>query len=215
MGKTKRKTKLSSLRTKSWPLNNGSVDTSLELIGDNLLTEIKTKLVSGRPAERHLAADMISSSMANFDNYTDKELIELIRILSPICLDRVENCRNAAIDSLWYSMSSITTNWSLNWSTISLTSYLSSISDRVCDLMVGADVMTPLITLFNKFFGSDAFIWSKTQKSELISQIYVNSCRLLTNLWYSSGNSVIYWLINYCILAELPIKRWKYSIIQT
>ncbi len=50
--------------------------------------------------------------------------------------------------------------------------------------MVGADVMTTIIQLFNKFFGSDVFDWSKKQKSEIISKIYINSCRLLTNLWY-------------------------------
>ena len=103
MGKLKRKTKLSSLRAKNYPIVSSVTALDVDSIDDNLLDEIRAKLVSGKPSERHLAADMIPSSMANFDNYTDKELTDLIRILGPICVDRVENCRNAAIDSLWYS----------------------------------------------------------------------------------------------------------------
>ena len=103
MGKSKRKTKLSSLRAKDWPLVS-SADMSLnaETMADDLLDDIKAKLKSHKPSERHLAADLISSSMANFDKYSDKELTQLIRTLSPMCVDRAENCRNAATDALWY-----------------------------------------------------------------------------------------------------------------
>ena len=213
MGKSKRKTKLSSVRSKSWPIV-GSIDTTLEIIGDDLLTEIKSKLVSGKPSERHLAADMISSSLANVDNYSDKELTELVRILSPICLDRVENCRNAAIDSLWYLWDNHLF-WSNNWSNIMDNSYLSSMSDKVCDLMVGADVMTPLIAVFNNFFG-DGFDWSQKKKSELISNIYVNSCRLLTNLWSVHSFDLILGIlfsINLIVFSAVPQKRRQNSSI--
>ncbi|XP_054164514.1 HEAT repeat-containing protein 3-like [Oppia nitens] len=142
-----------------------------------LLAEIRQKLVSSKPADRHFGANMIVQSMTNFDNYTDTELKQLVRTLSPLCLDRAENCRNAATDSLCY---------------------LSSLSDRLCDLMVAADVMTPIAELFGQHFAATDY-WTKQDNNtngsrhlsrQLSDQIYINCCRLVANLCCTSVKAI-------------------------
>ncbi|CAG2111360.1 unnamed protein product, partial [Medioppia subpectinata] len=110
--------------------------------------------------------------VANYETqYTDKEIAELIRTVCPMCLDRVENCRNAAIDCLCH---------------------LSSLSDKLCDLMVTADVMTPIVAAFNQYFVADNWLTpaGKHQPSALVPQIYINLCRLLTNLCGTSDKAL-------------------------
>ncbi|CAG2100409.1 unnamed protein product [Medioppia subpectinata] len=88
-----------------------------------------------------------------------------------MCLDRVENCRNAAIDCLCH---------------------LSSLSDKLCDLMVTADVMTPIVAAFNQYFVAANWLTpaGKHQPSPLVPQIYINLCRLLTNLCGTSDKAL-------------------------
>jgi len=99
MGKSRSKSRLHSLRCS--PLTS-SLPIDFNDLNNDLFNEIKTKLMSGKPSERHLGADIISNSISNVDKYSTEQLVQLIRILSPLCCDRAENVRYATIDALWY-----------------------------------------------------------------------------------------------------------------
>ncbi|CAG2172249.1 unnamed protein product [Oppiella nova] len=203
MGKSKRKTRLSSLRHQSWPVlptgaalvgDNGSDDgIPVPVIGREVVADIRDKLRSHRPADRHLALDMMCQSMANFDDTPDKDISELIRTVSPMCADRAEKCRLGAADCLWYIC---VDNHALRHVDVMYKRcYLSSLSDRMCDLMISADVMTPLMAAFNQYFSAPDWLASSVGpkahlSAQLKPQIYVNLCRLLTNLCGTSDKAL-------------------------